>query len=49
MSTLSAPIFSPPKKKCFFYDCSTYLGLTDVENTLEAMFTDGAVENSTFR
>jgi hypothetical protein len=46
---MSALICSPPQTNCFSCVCNACLGPTDLENTLEAIFTDGAVANITFR
>jgi predicted metal-binding protein len=41
-------ICNPPQTNCFFHDCSECPGPTDLENTLEDVFTDNAIENITF-
>jgi hypothetical protein len=46
---LSTMICNPPQTNCFFHDCSLYPGPTDLENTLEDVFTDNAIENITFK
>jgi hypothetical protein len=40
---------SSPQTNCFFHDHSECPGCTDVENTLEDVFTDEAIENSGFQ
>jgi hypothetical protein len=42
-------ICNPPQSNCFFCDCSECPAHTDVENTLEGVFTDDAIENITFK
>jgi hypothetical protein len=46
---LSTIICNPPQINCFFYDCSEYPGPTNLENKLEDVFTDNAIENITFK
>jgi hypothetical protein len=41
--------FNPPHTNCFFRDCSECSGPTDLENTLEHVFTDNAIENIAFK
>jgi hypothetical protein len=38
-------ICNPFQTNCFFHDCSECPGPTDLENTLEDVFTDNAIEN----
>jgi hypothetical protein len=42
-------ISNPPQTNCFFCDCSECPGPTNLDNTLEDVFTDNAIENSTFK
>jgi hypothetical protein len=46
---LSTMICNPPQTNCFFRDCSECSGPTDLENTLEDVFTDNAIGNITFK
>jgi hypothetical protein len=46
---LSTMICNPPQKNCSFRDCSERPGPTDLENTLEDVFTDNAIENIAFK
>jgi hypothetical protein len=47
--SLSTMICNPPRTNCFFRDCSKCPGPTNLENTLEDVFTDNAIENITFK
>jgi hypothetical protein len=42
-------ICNPPQKNRFFCDCSECPGPTNLENTLEDVFSDNAIENITFK
>jgi hypothetical protein len=42
-------ICNPPQTNCFFHECSECPGPTNLENTLEDVFTDIATENITFK
>jgi hypothetical protein len=42
-------ICNPPQTNCFFHECSECPGPVDLENTLENVFTDNAIENITFK
>jgi hypothetical protein len=46
---LSNMICNPSQTNYFFRDCSECPGPTDLENTLENVFTDNAIENITFK
>jgi hypothetical protein len=46
---LSTMICNPPHINYFFRDCSECPGPIDIENTLEDVFTDNAIENTTFK
>jgi hypothetical protein len=46
---LSTMICNPPQTKCYFCDCNECPGPTDLENTLEDVFTDNAIESITFK
>jgi hypothetical protein len=46
---LSTMNCNPPQTNCFFRDCSEFPGPTDLENTLEDVFTDNAIENIAFK
>jgi hypothetical protein len=39
-------ICNPPQTNYFFPDCSECPGHTDLENTLEDVFTDNSIENT---
>jgi hypothetical protein len=42
-------ICNPLQTNCFFHDCSECPGPTDLENTLEVVFADYAIENITIK
>jgi hypothetical protein len=42
-------ICSPPRTNYYFRDCSEGPGPTDLENTLENVFIDNAIENITLQ
>jgi hypothetical protein len=42
-------ICNPPHTNCFSHDCSECPGPADLENTLEDVFTDNAIENIAFK
>jgi hypothetical protein len=42
---LSNMIYNPPQTNYFSRDCSECPGSTDLENTLEDVFTDNAIQN----
>jgi hypothetical protein len=46
---LSNMICNPPQMNCFFCDCNESPGPTNLEDTLEDVFTDNAKENITFK
>jgi hypothetical protein len=46
---LSTMICNPPQTNWFFCVCSECPGSTNLENTLEDVFTDNAIENITFK
>jgi hypothetical protein len=46
---LSTMICNSSRTNCFSHDCSEFLGPTNLENTLEDVFTDNAIENVTFK
>jgi hypothetical protein len=46
---LSTIICNPPQTNCSFCDSSECPGPTDLENTLQDVFTDNAIENITFK
>jgi hypothetical protein len=46
---LSTMNCNPPQTNCFFHDRSECPGCTNLENTLEAVFTDETIENIAFK
>jgi hypothetical protein len=42
-------ICNPPQTNYFFHDCSECPGPTNLDNTLEDVFTDNGIENITFK